>query len=50
MDRFNGNTTHNNIIMAQLTVSYNTLYNVSISAAVSCGLNTTTSITLNYGE
>ena len=37
---------------AQLTVSYNTLYNVSISAAVLCGLNATTLIILYryYGE
>ena len=36
--KFNGST------MAQLTLSYNTLYDVSILAAVPCGLNTTTSI------
>ena len=42
--KFNGSA------MAQLTLSYNTLYNVSILAAVPCGLNTTRSIALNYGE
>ena len=38
--------------MAKLTVLYNVLYNVSISAAVNvpCGINATTFITLNYGE
>ena len=42
--KFNGSTT------AQLTLTYNTLYNVSILAAVQCGLNATTSIVLKYGE
>ena len=36
--------------MAQLTIPYNTLYNVSISATVLCGRKTTTSIRLNHSE
>ena len=35
---------------AQLAIPYNSLYNVSISAAVPCGLNTTTYIEFNYSK
>ena len=34
----------------QLTVSYNTDYNVSVEAAPPCRPNPTAVITLNYGE
>ena len=36
--------------MAQLLIPYNTVYNISISATVLCGLSNTTYILLNYGE
>lgn len=35
---------------AQLVIPYNTVQNVSISAAVLCGLSSMTTIMLNYGE
>ena len=35
---------------AQLTIPYNTLYNVSISAVIPCGQSSTAYIMLNYGE
>ena len=41
---YNGGT------QAQVTIPYNILYNVSISAVIPCGLNTTTSITLYYSK
>ena len=34
----------------QLTISYNTNYNLSVEAAPPCGPNPTAVITLNYGE
>ena len=37
-------------IKVQLTIPYKTFYNVSISAVILCGPNTTTSIALNYSK
>ena len=41
---YNGDT------QAQVTIPYNTLYNVSISTVIPCGLSTTTSIALSYSK
>ena len=34
----------------QLTISYNTVYNLSVVAVAPCRVNATTFIRLNYGE